>query len=73
MGIVFLFLILLVYCVKLSGRILVKQTERELTELKTMAKSNLKARKEATSFLEDERSVAAISAAIQAHHTHMQE
>jgi sodium pump decarboxylase gamma subunit len=71
MAIVFIFLVLLVYTIKLSHRLLAGQTRKELEALRAVSGGKLKKRKEEIIREEDEILVAVISAAVAAHHANI--
>ncbi len=72
MGIVFVFLVILVYTIKLSHRLLAKQTKKELEELRAASRGRLKKRREEIIRGEDKILVAVISAAVAAHHANIE-
>lgn len=63
MGIVFIFLIILIYIIKLAARLLAKQTERELAELMAASRAKAKEREKALVHEDEGILVAVISAA----------
>jgi sodium pump decarboxylase gamma subunit len=71
MGIVFIFLTILVYLVKITGRLLAKETTKELEALRVVSRAKLKKLKKEIAHEEDEILVAVISAAISAHQTNV--
>jgi len=72
MGIVFIFLTILVSLVKITGRLLAKETTKELEALRVVSRAKLKKQKKEIAHEEDEILVAVISAAISAHHTNVE-
>ena len=72
MGIVFIFLTILVFMVKITGRILARETTKELEELRLTSRTKLKKQKKGIAYEEDDILVAVISAAISAHHVNVE-
>ena len=68
MGIVFIFLAILVCTMKLTQRLLAKQTKKEFEEQRLASRGKLKKRREEMINSEDKILVAVISAAVAAHH-----
>jgi sodium pump decarboxylase gamma subunit len=72
MGIVFIFLTILVCMVKITGRLLARETKKELEKLNVTFRTKMKKQKKEIAHEEDEILVAVISAAISAHHTNVE-